>query len=58
LGSKPTNTATTGGKTIADLEKEKAMNKLWGPTAAQNQSYGASTQAPKQSGGVFDDLLM
>ena len=56
--------ATTGagaGKTIKDLEKEKAMDKLWGPTPTARPAQAAGQSQPtspaKPSGG-FDDLLI
>ena len=44
----------SGGKTMSDLDREKAMGSLWGKTQ-QQQAGGAA----KPSGGSgFDDLLM
>jgi len=53
----------TGGKTMGDLDREKAMGSLWGKTQQQQQAggfAGASTGAASNpSGGSgFDDLLM
>lgn len=53
-----------GGKSIRDLEKEKAMDKLWG-TSGSGSAFGGGpggTQPAKPSGGGggggFDDLLL
>lgn len=59
-GVKPTGSGGPG-KTIAEMEKEKAMNKLWGPTpgaASVGQAQGGQQQAKSSGGGAFDDLLM
>jgi epsin len=52
-------------KSINDLEREKAMNKLWGPSPSaapvqsqQNQFGQGSSGAPAQSSGGGDDLLL
>ncbi|WVR09690.1 hypothetical protein IAU60_006765 [Kwoniella sp. DSM 27419] len=57
MGGKSTPTGQQSqGKTIKDLEKEKTMSSLWGPTPG---SSGAQGQAAKPStGNDFDDLLM
>ncbi|WVQ82095.1 hypothetical protein IAT38_004223 [Cryptococcus sp. DSM 104549] len=52
-----------GGKTIKDLEKEKAMSSLWGPAGGakpQGQTKGSAQPAPPKpaAGNNFDDLLM
>ncbi|KAL7423875.1 Epsin-3, clathrin recruitment and traffic between the Golgi and endosome [Cryptotrichosporon argae] len=48
-----------GGKTIAQMEQEKTMNKLWGAPAASSASSAQPAQAkPAQPSGGFDDLLM
>lgn len=49
-----------GPKSMKDLEKEKAMNSLWGPSAGAQSSKPAGQAAPAKpsGGGGFDDLLM
>ncbi|WVF67389.1 hypothetical protein IAT40_002145 [Kwoniella sp. CBS 6097] len=65
MGGKSTSTGQQAGqgKTIKDLEKEKTMNSLWGPTpTAQGSGQGQAAQQAQASkgglGGDFDDLLM
>jgi hypothetical protein len=56
-GVKPTPQGGVQGKTIRDLEQEKALNQLWGSgTTTTAAGAGASTQ--KSAGGGFDDLLL
>ncbi|KAG5636389.1 hypothetical protein H0H81_008223 [Sphagnurus paluster] len=68
LGAKPATPTTTGGagKSIKDLEREKAMAGLWGGTARKPAapvaptnafgSFGGSSMAPASGGD--DDLLL
>lgn len=54
--------SAAGGKTIKEMEQEKAMNSLWGNGAsAQATRPGAGQSAAAkqaQQAGNFDDLLM
>ena len=56
--AKPTGGTGTGNgnKTIKDLEKEKAMDKLWGPAVGAG-SNGQKPQSSAKPSGGFDDLL-
>jgi epsin len=65
--AKPATPGAAGGKSIKDLEKEKAMNGLWGsggqkPPAmgmgmGMGSGMGMSGGAPPSSSSGFDDLL-
>ena len=55
--AKTTAGAGMGNKTIKDLEKEKAMDKLWGPAAGAGSNAQKLQSPAKPSGGAFDDLL-
>lgn len=57
-GAKNGNAAGGGGggkKTMADLEREKAQNGLWGGGSGSGSGSGAQQKPP--GGGAFDDLL-
>ncbi|PPQ65896.1 hypothetical protein CVT26_000916 [Gymnopilus dilepis] len=68
--SKPTGASATGGKSIKDLEKEKAMAGLWGGQQQQQGRPGGALQPqpafgafgtappPSSSAGGADDLLL
>lgn len=62
MGGATNGTAQKAGtKSMKDLEQEKAMNSLWGPSTSNGQAAKQAGQgsAPKPSGnGGFDDLLM
>lgn len=59
MGGSTNGTQKTGAKSMKDLEQEKAMNSLWGPSTGSQSSKPAGQAAPKPSGGSgFDDLLM
>lgn len=49
-----------GTKSMKDLEQEKAMSSLWGPSPGAQSSKPAGQPAPAKpsGGGGFDDLLM
>lgn len=48
----------TGTKTIAEMEKEKAMHGLWGAPQAAAQPQPAQATASKPAASGFDDLLL
>lgn len=52
------NAQKPGTKTMKDLEKEKAMNSLWGAPAGASKPSGQGTAAKPSNNGGFDDLLM
>ena len=54
MGGASTQGKGTGMKSMGDMEKEKAMNKLWGPTPGSGGQGGAQQ---KPASGGFDDLL-
>lgn len=59
-GSANGNAQKPGTKSMKDLEQEKAMNKLWGPSPGSQapKTSGSSGPAKPSGGGGFDDLLM
>jgi len=62
--SSPNPAATTAGKSIKDLEKEKAMAGIWGgtqqkPVGGAAPAFGGfGNAAPPTSSGAGDDLLL
>ncbi|WWC72302.1 uncharacterized protein I206_106264 [Kwoniella pini CBS 10737] len=64
MGGQSTANKQVDSKTVADLQKEKTMNSLWGSTPS-GPSQGHSSAAAQQQnanknlgGGGFDDLLL
>ncbi|WWC64895.1 uncharacterized protein I303_107509 [Kwoniella dejecticola CBS 10117] len=65
MGGQSTANKQSGNKTVADLQKEKTMSSLWGPTPTASQGQGQGGAAAQQQnanknlgGGGFDDLLL
>jgi len=63
LGSsapKPTTTASSGNKSMLDLQREKAQSNLWGQNggAGKPAATGAGAAGKTGGSGGFDDLLL
>ncbi|WRT69935.1 uncharacterized protein IL334_006926 [Kwoniella shivajii] len=59
MGGQSANKQAGGSKTIKDLEKEKTMSSLWGPTPTQKSQVHGQQKPPAQNpGSDFDDLLL
>jgi len=57
MGGSTSKAKGAGVKSMGDMEKEKAMNKLWGPTAGAGGQQRSSGAQQKPANGGFDDLL-
>jgi epsin len=58
LGAPVLKPNVAGNKTIAQMEKEKASNSLWGAPAATPSAPSGAAKPAASSASAFDDLLL